>query len=154
MTAVPLDGRAFTDLLKLQPGVSPYTATDTTTAGISDRSVDGGLNSGNQSVNGQRETSNGFMVNGSNVEEGKNNGAAIVPNLDSIAEFRIITNNFDAEYGNFSGGQVNVATKPGTNAIHGTAFEFLRNTAFDARNYFNPPPAPKGTLRQNQFGGT
>src|SRR5215471_9818583 len=151
MTAVPLDGRAYTDLLALQPGVSPYTATDTGTAGISDRSVDGGLNSGNQSVNGQRETANGFMVNGSNVEEGKNNGAAIIPNLDSIEEFRIITNNFDSEYGNYSGGQVNVATKSGTNSFHGTAFDFLRNTALDATQYFNTGVA---TYIQNQFGGT
>jgi hypothetical protein len=79
MTAVPLNGRAYTDLLALQPGVSPYTAGDSGTPGISDRSVDGGLNSGNQSVNGQRESANGFMVNGSNVEEGKNNGASIIP---------------------------------------------------------------------------
>lgn len=151
MTAVPLNGRAYTDLLALQPGVSPYTASDTGTAGISDRSVDGGLNSGNQSVNGQRETSNGFMVNGSNVEEGKNNGAAIIPNLDSIAEFRIITNNFDAEYGNYSGGQVNVVTKSGTNKFHGTGFEFLRNTAFDSPGYFSTTVP---VFRQNQFGGT
>jgi Carboxypeptidase regulatory-like domain/TonB dependent receptor-like, beta-barrel len=154
MTAVPLNGRSYTDLLALQPGVSPYNANDTGTAGINDRAVDGGLNSGNQSVNGQRETANGFMVNGSNVEEGKNNGAAIIPNLDSIAEFRIITNNFDAEYGNYSGGQVNVVTKSGTNQLHGSGFEFLRNTVLDARNYFNPAPAPKGDFKQNQFGGT
>lgn len=154
MTAVPLDGRAFTDLLKLQPGVSPYTSSDTTTAGISDRAVDGGLNSGNQSVNGQRETSNGFMVNGSNVEEGKNNGAAIIPNLDSIAEFRIITNNFDAEYGNYSGGQVNVVTKSGTNGLHGSGFEFLRNTSLDAKNYYSLPTDKTPVFRQNQFGGT
>ncbi len=154
MEAVPLNGRSFTDLLALQPGVSPYNSVDTGTAGISDRAVDGGLNAGNQSVNGQRETSNGFMVNGSNVEEGKNNGAAVIPNLDSIAEFRIITNNFDAEYGNYSGGQINVVTKSGGNAFHGSGFEFLRNTAFDARNYFNPAPAPKGDFKQNQFGGT
>ena len=151
MTAVPLNGRAYTDLLALQPGVSPYTATDTGTPGISDRPVDGGLNSGNQSVNGQRETANGFMVNGSNVEEGKNNGAAIIPNLDSIEEFRIITNNFDSEYGNYSGGQVNVVTKSGTNSFHGSAFEFLRNTDFDATPYFSTTvPA----FKQNQFGGT
>ncbi|HXY52930.1 MAG TPA: carboxypeptidase regulatory-like domain-containing protein [Terriglobales bacterium] len=154
MTAVPLNGRAYTDLLALQPGVSPYTSTDTQTPGISDRSVDGFLNSGNQSVNGQRETANGFMVNGSNVEEGKNNGAAIIPNLDSIEEFRIITNNFDAEYGNYSGGQVNVVTKSGTNGFHGSGFEFLRNTALDAKNYYALPTDKTPVFRQNQFGGT
>ena len=154
MTTVPLNGRAFTDLLALQPGVSPYNSSDTGTGGISDRAVDGGLNSGNQSVNGQRESANGFMVNGSNVEEGKNNGAAIIPNLDSISEFRIITNNYDAEYGNYSGGQVNVVTKSGTNQIHGSGFEFLRNTSLDAKNYFSQPTDPTPVYRQNQFGGT
>jgi len=154
MTAVPLNGRAFTDLLALQPGVSPYTSTDTGMAGINDRPVDGGLNSGSQSVNGQREASNGFMVNGSNVEEGKTNGASIIPNLDSISEFRIITNNFDAEYGNYSGGQINVVTKSGTNNYHGTGFEFLRNTALDAKNYYSLPTDPTPVFRQNQFGGT
>jgi hypothetical protein len=149
--AVPLNGRSFTDLLALQPGVSPYNSTDTTTPGISDRSPSGSLNSGNQSVNGQRETANGFMVNGSNVEEGKNNGAAIIPNLDSISEFRIITNNFDSEYGNYSGGQINVVTKSGTNQFHGSGFEFLRNTAFDATQYFT---SSVPVFRQNQFGGT
>ena len=154
MTAVPLNGRAYTDLLALQPGVSPYNAIDTGMAGVNDRPVDGGLNSGNQSVNGQREASNGFMVNGSNVEEGKTNGTAIIPNLDSIDEFRIITNNFDAEYGNYSGGQVNVVTKSGTNSWHGDGFEFLRNTALDAKNYFSLPTDKTPVFRQNQFGGT
>ena len=154
MTAVPLNGRAYTDLLSLQPGVSPYSAGDTGTPGISDRDVSGDLNSGNQSVNGQRETSNGFMVNGTNVEEGKNNGAAIIPNLDAIEEFRIITNNFDAEYGNYSGGQVNVVTKSGTNKFHGSGFEFLRNTALDAKNYFAASTDATPVFRQNQFGGT
>ena len=157
ITAVPLNGRAFTDLLALQPGVSPYTSAQTTgtgMAGVNDRPVDGGLNSGSQSVNGQREAANGFMVNGSNVEEGKTNGAAIIPNLDSIAEFRIITNNYDAEYGNYSGGQVNVVTKSGTNNFHGSGFEFLRNTAFDAKNYFAAPTESTPVFRQNQFGGT
>lgn len=157
IAAMPLNGRAFTDLLALQPGVSPYTADATTgtgTTGVNDRPVDGGLNSGNQSVNGQREAANGFMVNGVNVEEGKTNGAAIIPNIDSIAEFRIITNNFDAEYGNYSGGQVNVVTKSGTNNFHGNAFEFLRNTALDAKNYYSAPGSPTPVYRQNQFGGT
>ena len=147
ITAVPLNGRSYTDLLALQPGVSPYT----NAASPSDRPVDGGLNPGNQAMNGQRETSNGFMVNGANVEEGRNNGAAIIPNLDSIAEFRILTNNFDAEYGNYAGGQVNVATKSGTNQFHGDAFDFLRNTSLDTRNFYSPTI---GTFIQNQFGGT
>jgi hypothetical protein len=154
MTAVPLNGRAFTNLLALQPGVSPYTSTDTGMAGVNDRPVDGGLNSGSQSVNGQREAANGFMVNGSNVEEGKTNGAAIIPNLDSISEFRIITNNYDAEYGNYSGGQINVVTKSGTNQFHGSGFEFLRNTALDAKNYYSLPTDKTPVFRQNQFGGT
>ncbi len=149
--AVPLNGRSYTDLLALQPGVSPYGAGDTGTPGVSDRSPSGGLNSGNQSVNGQRESANGFMVNGSNVEEGKNNGAAIIPNLDSIEEFRIITNNFDAEYGNYSGGQINVVTKSGSNQFHGSGFEFLRNTALDATQYFT---STVPVFRQNQFGST
>jgi hypothetical protein len=105
-------------------------------------------------VNGQRETGNGFMVNGSNVEEGKNNGTAIIPNLDSISEFRIITNNFDAEYGNYSGGQINVVTKSGTNQFHGSGFEFLRNTVFDAKNYYSQPTDKTPVFQQNQFGGT
>src|SRR6185295_9489462 len=66
-------------------------------------------------------------------------------------EFRILTNNFDAEYGNYSGGVVNVVTKAGSNAVHGSAFEFLRNTALDARNFFSPE---RGFFRQNQYGGT
>jgi hypothetical protein len=156
MTTVPLNGRAYTDLLSLQPGVVPSSYSKPVQkqfGGLTDRNVSGDLNPGNQSVNGQRQSANGFMVNGSNVEEGKNNGAGIVPNLDSIAEFRIITNNFDAEYGNYSGGQVNVATKSGTNTIHGSAFEFLRNTKLDARNFF-APANQVDNFKQNQFGGT
>jgi Carboxypeptidase regulatory-like domain len=156
MTAVPLNGRDFTNLLSLQPGVVPFQyANALNDANLSDRTVSGStsLNTGAQSINGQRETSNGFMVNGANVEEGKNNGTSVIPNLDSIEEFRIITNNFDAEYGNYSGGQVNVVTKSGTNSLHGSVFEFNRNTAFNARNFFSPAGnAPK--LIQNQFGGT
>ena len=91
------------------------------------------------------------MVNGSDVEEDVNMGTAIVPNLDSIAEFRILTNNFDAEYGEYSGGQINVITKSGTNAFHGDVFEFLRNSNLDARNYFSPT---RGSFDQNQFGAT
>jgi hypothetical protein len=154
MAAVPLNGRSFTDLLALQPGVVPTTSLTSNTqqdVGVSALSPSGDANPGTISINGQREFSNGFVVNGSDAEEDVNSGAAIIPNLDSIAEFRILTNNFDAEYGTHSGGQINVVTKSGTNQFHGDAFEFLRNTGLDARNYFAPT---RGAFEQNQFGGT
>jgi Carboxypeptidase regulatory-like domain/TonB dependent receptor-like, beta-barrel len=154
ITAVPLNGRSFTDLLALQPGVVPVTSITSETVqdvGATVLSPSGDLNPGTISINGQREFANSFLVNGSDVEEDVNMGAAIVPNLDSIAEFRILTNNFDAEYGEFSGGQINVVTKSGTNAFHGDLFEFVRSTDLDARNYFSPT---RGVFDQNQFGGT
>src|ERR1700683_5468114 len=154
MTAVPLNGRSYTDLLALQPGVVPVTSITSDTVqdvGASALSPSGDLNPGTISINGQREFANAFIVNGSDSEEDVNMGTAIIPDLDSIAEFRILTSNFDAEYGEFSGGQINVITKSGSNAFHGDLFEFLRNTDLDARNYFSPT---RGTFIQNQFGGT
>ena len=153
MTAVPLNGRAYTDLLALQPGVSPYAGTSES-ASEGGKTVSGGLNAGNMSINGGREASNGFMVNGADVNDGVENGTAVIPNLDSISEFRIITNNFDAEYGNFSGGQVNVVTKNGTNQFHGSGFEFFRNTVLNAANYFAIPLNTRGPYNQNIYGGT
>jgi hypothetical protein len=154
MSSVPLNGRSFTDLLALQPGVVPATSLTANTiqdVGAAALSPSGDLNPGTISINGQREFSNGFSINGSDAEEDVNSGTAIIPNLDSIAEFRILTGDFDAEYGGHSGGQVNVVTKSGTNTFHGDVFEFLRNTDLDARNYFSPS---RGLYNQNQFGGT
>lgn len=154
MTAVPLNGRSYTDLLSLQSGVVPVTSLTSSTmqdVGVSAFSPSGVLNPGTISMNGQRESANSFVVNGSDVEEEVNNGTAVIPNLDSIAEFRILTSNFDAEYGEFSGGHINVVTKSGTNSFHGDLFEFARNTVLDARNYFSPT---RGAFNQNQFGGT
>ncbi|HUJ23713.1 MAG TPA: TonB-dependent receptor [Bryobacteraceae bacterium] len=145
MLALPLNGRSYIDLLGLQAGVAPESAG--TIGG--DRQVSGMLNAGNVSVNGQRETANAFLVNGGDVSEGRNLGAGLIPNLDSIEEFRLITNSFDAEYGKFSGAVMNAVTKSGANAIHGDAFEFLRNDKLDARNFF---VADKSELRRNQFG--
>ena len=102
-------------------------------------------------MNGQRETANAFLVNGGDVSEGRNLGAGLVPNLDSVEEFRLITNSFDAEYGKFSGAVMNAITKSGTNGFHGDVFEFFRNDAMDAANFFTPV---KSELRQNQFGFT
>jgi hypothetical protein len=156
--AVPLVSRSYTDLLALQPGVVS-TASGLTgaysgpfeSAGFALPLVSGDENGGGLSVNGMREAANGFVLNGATVQESGFGGAAVVPNLDSIAEFRILTNNFDAEYGNYSGGQVNVVTKMGTNGFHGSGFEFLRNTSLDAKNFFDPV---RGTYHQNQLGGT
>src|SRR5579871_3631395 len=148
MLALPLNGRSYLDLLGLQAGVAP------TTAGTigGDRPVSGYIsNAGNISVNGQRETANAFLVNGGDVSEGRNLGAGLVPNLDSVEEFRLITNSFDAEYGKFSGAVMNAITKSGTNGFHGDAFEFWRNDKMDAANFFTPV---KSELRQNQFGFT
>lgn len=154
MAAVPVNGRSYTDLLALQPGVIPASSQQPNAvvmAGCTSAPPSGDLNPGNLSVSGQRETTNGFIVNGSSAQEDFNMGAAIVPNLDSIQEFRVLTSNFNAEYGNFSGAQVLVTTKSGTNELHGSAFEFLRNTDLDARNYF---ATGRATYDRNQFGGT
>ena len=152
MTSLPLNGRSYTDLLALQPGVVPQSNEgDNGVNSYSNAPPSGGLNDGTLSISGARGSSNGFMVNGGTVQEQLANGTAIIPNVDSIAEFRIITNNFDAEYGHYSGGLVNVITKSGTNQFHGNAFEFLRNTDLDARNYYSPT---RGVYHQNQFGGT
>jgi hypothetical protein len=155
MTTVALNGRSFTDLLALQPGIVPTTTQQQDSIVMAGASVaiapSGGLNPGNQSITGQREDANGYMVNGGDVKELMNGGTSVVPNLDSIAEFRILTDNFDAEFGNYSGGVVNVVTKSGSNEVHGSGFEFLRNTDLDARNFFSPE---RSFYRQNQFGGT
>jgi hypothetical protein len=153
IASVPLNGRSFTDLLALQPGIVPTSSQQPNAvvmSGVSSTPPSGDLDPGSLSVSGQRETANGFMVNGSDVEEGVNMGTAIVPNLDSIQELRVLTNNSDAEYGNYSGGQVIVVTKSGGNDLHGDGFEFLRNTKLDARNFFS---SDRANFRQNQFGG-
>src|SRR5262252_8721634 len=155
MTSVALNGRSFTDLLALQPGIVPMTTQQPDSIVMAGASVaiqpSGTLNAGNQSISGQREDANGFLINGGDVKELMNGGTSIVPNLDSIHEFRVLTNNFDSEYGNYAGGIVSVVTKSGANAIRGSGFEFLRNTSLDSRNFFSPE---RGFFRQNQFGGT
>src|SRR5262249_29511613 len=159
MTAVPLVKRSYTDLLALQPGVISQTsglsgayAGAFLAATFAIPQVSGDLNAGQLSINGQREAANGFILNGVTVQETGFSGAGAVPNLDSIEEFRILTNNFDAEYGNYSGGQINVVTKTGTNQRDGNGFEFLRNTDLTPANFFES--GHRGAYHQNQFGGT
>ena len=154
MTALPLNGRSYTDLLAIQPGVAPISTllpSSVIMAGVTGSlNPSGDLNPGNLSINGQRESSNGSLVNGIDVQEHMNGGTSIIPNLDSIDQFRVLTNNFDPEYGNYNGGMITVVSKSGTGQFHGGVFEFLRNTDLDARGYFDPT---RSVFRQNQFGG-
>jgi hypothetical protein len=151
----PLNGRSYTDLLATQAGVSPITtsgaANSSSGGGFGTVPVAGNENTGQFSINGQRESANGFFLNGASVQESIGQQAGIIPNLDSIAEFRIISSNADAEYGGYSGGLINVVTKSGGDQFHGSVFEFLRNTDLDARGYFSPE---RSTFQQNQYGGT
>jgi hypothetical protein len=154
MSALPLNGRSYTDLLAIQPGVAPISTllpSSVIMAGVTG-GIDpsGDLNPGNLSINGQRESSNGFLVNGIDVQEHMNGGTSIIPDLDSIEQFRVLTTNFDPEYGNYNGGIVTVVSKSGTSQFNGKAFEFFRNTNLDARGYFDPT---RSAFKQNQFGG-
>jgi hypothetical protein len=155
VTEIPLNGRSYTDLFATQVGVTPLTTSgaenSTSGGGFGTVPVAGATNTGQFSINGQREDANGFSINGANVQEGIGQQAGIIPNLDSIAEFRILTSNTDAEYGNYSGGLINVVTKSGGNTFHGSGFDFLRNTDLDAKNYFS---TQRSIFQQNQYGGT
>lgn len=155
VTDIPLNGRSYTDLLAVQAGVSPITTSgagnSTSGGGFGTVPVAGAQNTGQFSIHGERESDNAYYLNGVSVQETIGQQAGIIPNLDSIAEFRILSSNVDAEYGGFTGGIINVVTKSGTSGFHGSVFEFLRNTNLDARGYFDPTRA---AFHQNQFGGT
>lgn len=141
---LPLNGRNFSQLGLLQPGVVPLTP------GIAE--AGGSLRDGQAySVNGQRPESNNFLIDGANNFNGIDGGFVLKPPVDAIAEFRIITLNANAEFGNALGSTTNIVTRSGTNQIHGTLWEFLRNDALDANNYFAQTKEP---LKQNQFGAT
>jgi hypothetical protein len=141
---LPLDGRNFTQLGLLQPGVVPLTP------GLAE--AGGSLRAGQAyAVNGQRPESNNFLIDGANNFNGVDGGFVLKPPVDAITEFRILTHNANAEFGNSLGSTTNIITRTGTNGFHGALWEFLRNDAFDAKNYFASTAEP---LKQNQFGGT
>ncbi len=141
---LPLNGRNFAQLGLLQPGVVPLTP------GIAE--AGGSLRSGQAyAVNGQRPESNNFLIDGANNFNGIDGGFVLKPPVDAISEFRIITLNANAEFGGALGSTTNIITRSGTNHVHGTLWEFLRNDALDANNYFAQIKEP---LKQNQFGAT
>lgn len=141
---LPLNGRNFSQLGLLQPGVAPLTP------GLAE--AGGTLRDGQAyAVNGQRPESNNFLIDGANNFNGVDGGFVLEPPLDAITEFKILTHNANAEFGNALGSTTNIITRSGTNRFHGSLWEFIRNDAFDATNYFASSTEP---LKQNQFGGT
>src|ERR1700746_202694 len=143
---LPLNGRDFAQLARLNPGVA------SSGGGGGQQGGEGGVSG--YSSNGQRSTSNNFMVDGIDNNDYFGGAAAQIPSIDSIQEFEVQTNTFAAEYGRNSGSVVNLVTKSGTNQLHGSLYEFFRNDVLDARNFFNDDSFPKSALRLNQFGGT
>jgi len=151
ISELPLNARDTYQFLQLQPGVM-------STVGTGNQIVYGSDKSGSVSVNGGRGRSNNFSVNGGDANDQFVNLPTVQPSPDSIAEFRVLTNTFDAEYGRNSGSVVNVVTKSGTNAVHGNLYEFFRNTKLNANPFcftgVDGVPCDKPQFNQNQFGGT
>ena len=144
LLSLPLDGRNFSQLGVLQPGVVPITP------GLAQ--AGGSLREGQAyAVNGQRPESNNFLIDGASNFSSVDGGFILKPPIDAISEFRILTNGANAEFGHSAGSTTNIITRSGSNRFHGAAWEFLRNDAMDARNYFAPQVEP---LKQSQFGGT
>jgi hypothetical protein len=151
---LPLNGRSWTDLAALQPGVSTI-QTQPSFASGADR---GNRGFGQQlTISGARPQQNNYRLDGVSLNDYANGapGSVLGGNLgvDAIQEFSVLTSNYSAEYGKTSGGVVNAVTRSGTNAFHGGAYEFLRNSALDAKNYFELPTDPKAAFKRNQFGG-
>jgi Carboxypeptidase regulatory-like domain/TonB dependent receptor len=137
---LPLNGRDYLDLALVSAGT------------LQASGAFGGF-----SANGLRNTQNNYMLDGLDNNNNQlwaaaGRGEAVKPSVDGVQEFKVLTNNYSAEYGRAAGGIVNVAIKSGTNAFHGTAFEFIRNEALDARNFFAPPNENKPPFKRNQFG--
>jgi hypothetical protein len=148
VSELPLNSRDTYQFLQLQPGVM-------STVGSSNSIVYGSSNAGAVSVNGGRGRSNNFSVNGGDANDQFVNLPTVQPSPDSIQEFRVLTNTFDAEYGRNSGSVVNVVTKSGTNQFHGNMYEFFRNKVLNANAYcFSADGCSKPKFNQNQFGGT
>jgi hypothetical protein len=151
---IPVNGRDYTKLIYLNPGV----------AGSPDQISDSPGSFGEFSMNGARGRSNNYLLDGTDMNDGYRNDPAIneagvfgtpstILPIDAVAEVRVISN-FEPEYGRNAGAVVNIVTKSGTNSYHGTAAEYFRNDALDARNYFNSVGQPKAPFHNNQYGGS
>ena len=144
---LPLNGRNFTQLLSLTPGVVPVSVGQN--SGGAQTAITRGSTFSFPAINGQTNRSNYFMIDGINNQGTYNGTYAIPPIIDSVEEFKVNSHNDQAEFGSALGGIINVVSKSGTNALHGSAWEYLRNDAFDARSTFLSAVTP---YRQNEFG--
>jgi hypothetical protein len=149
---LPLNGRSWTDLATLQPGVAAVQTQVATGVGA----TRGNRGLGSQiSIGGARPQQNNYRLDGISITDYSNGGPGSVLGgnlgVDAIEEFSVLTSNYSAEYGRTSGGVVNAITRSGTNQFHGSAYEFLRNSALDARNFFDRGTIPP--FKRNQFGG-
>ena len=142
VTGLPLDGRNWTELALLVPGAAP-------SAQGSAGSTRGNVS---LSLNGGREDSNNFLLDGVYNGNPNLNGSGVVPAVDAIREFEVVTSNYDASFGRNGAGQINVVMKSGSNAFHGAFYEFFRNASLDGINYFAPASEPKPKYQRNQFG--
>lgn len=147
---LPLNGRRYTDLATLTSGVAKITEGPVNGAATPTNGNAGG----DFAVNGTRGDQNNFILDGVDNNSNDNGSLAFTTSVDAIAEFKVQTSNYSAEFGRSGGAVINATTKSGSNDIHGSAWEFLRNDALDARGYFESPDQPKAPYRQNQFGGT
>ena len=152
---LPLNGRSFDQLLTLNTGTANFTS-----------NLGNGRVGNVFSVAGRRPDENRFLINGVDYPGQNNNGDAFMPTgasgqmlgVDAVREFNVVQHTYGAEYGKYSGGQISVVTSSGSNQFHGSAFEFLRNSALDARSFFDVQSAPNPTavppFKRNQFGGS
>jgi hypothetical protein len=149
---LPLNGRDWTSLALLQPGVGTV---DQSALAVSNQRANRGLGT-QMSISGNRPQQNNYRLDGITINDYSNGGPGsilgVVLGVEAVQEFSVVTNNAPANYGRTGGGVVNAITRSGTNQVHGSAYEFLRNSALDARNFFDPSTIP--AFRRNQFGAS
>jgi hypothetical protein len=149
MNDLPLNGRSFQELALLQPGVSAAVAAGSDAVGGRGKKI---------TINGARPEQNSFLLDGSDINNvyNKTPGSVggVLLGVETVREFQVLTNSYSAEFGRSSGGVINAITRSGINQLHGNLFEYLRNSALDAKNYFDPATNAIPPFRRNQFGGT
>src|SRR5206468_11970065 len=145
---LPLNGRSFQQLALLQTGVTPALAAGNDVVGGRTPKI---------SINGARPEQNSFLLDGTDINNVYNktpgSSAGVLLGVEAVLEFQVLTNAYSAEFGKSAGGIINAVTRSGTNAVHGSLFEFRRDSALDAKNYFDPKDKPIPPFTRNQFGG-